>query len=64
MVISKISKVLFWLFRDSAGQDDYSRLRPLGYADADVFILCYSIADKDSYKNIDLKVGKNNSLII
>ena len=40
---------------DSAGQDDYSRLRPLGYADADVFLLCYSVSDKDSYKNVDLK---------
>ena len=42
---------------DSAGQDDYSRLRPLGYADADVFLLCYSVADRDSYKNVDLKVS-------
>ena len=42
---------------DSAGQDDYSRLRPLGYADADVFLLCYSVADRDSYKNVDLKVN-------
>ncbi|CDW77593.1 ras-related c3 botulinum toxin substrate 2 [Stylonychia lemnae] len=40
---------------DSAGQDDYSRLRPLGYADADVFLLCYSVADRDSYKNVDQK---------
>ena len=38
---------------DSAGQDDYSRLRPLGYADADVFLLCYSISDRDSFKNIE-----------
>ena len=40
---------------DSAGQDDYSRLRPLGYADADVFLLCYSINDRDSFKNIEQK---------
>ena len=39
--------------RDSAGQDDYSRLRPLGYTDADVFLLCYSIADRNTYSNID-----------
>ena len=42
--------------RDSAGQDDYSRLRPLGYADADVFLMCYSVADRDSFKNVDQKV--------
>ena len=38
---------------DSAGQDDYSRLRPLGYADADVFLLCYAVSDRDSFKNIE-----------
>ena len=45
-------KLQIW---DSAGQDDYSRLRPLGYADADVFLLCYSINDRDSFKNIEQK---------
>jgi GTPase SAR1 family protein len=41
--------------RDSAGQDDYycSRLRRLGYADADVFLLCYAVSDRDSFKNIE-----------
>ncbi len=50
------------MFRDSAGQDDYAKLRPLGYADADVFLLCYSIADKVTYKSVDLKVNKYNNL--
>ncbi len=40
---------------DSAGQDDCSKLLPLGYADADVFLLCYSIADRDSFKSIEKK---------
>lgn len=47
--------------RDSAGQDDYSRLRPLGYTDADVFLLCYSIADRNTYQNIDQKVHISNN---
>jgi GTPase SAR1 family protein len=47
--------------RDSAGQDDYAKLRPLGYADADVFLLCYSIADRVTYKSIDLKVSHFSS---
>jgi len=38
---------------DTAGQDDYSRLRPLGYKEASVFILCYSVADPSSLKSID-----------
>ena len=52
------------IFRDSAGQDDYNRLRPLGYADADVFLLCYSISDRDSYKNVEQRVLIYSSVIL
>mmetsp|Transcript_23346 Transcript_23346/g.22973 ORF Transcript_23346/g.22973 Transcript_23346/m.22973 type:complete len:206 (+) Transcript_23346:23-640(+) len=37
---------------DSAGQDDYQRLRPLGYANSDVFIICYAINDKVAFKSV------------
>ena len=47
------NKALTLQIWDSAGQDDYSRLRPLGYADADVFLLCYAFSDRDSFKNIE-----------
>ena len=47
------NKALTLQIWDSAGQDDYSRLRPLGYADADVFLLCYAVSDRDSFKNIE-----------
>ena len=45
-------KIQLW---DSAGQDDYSRLRPLGYMGADVFLLCYSVSDRESSKSVESK---------
>ncbi|XP_074642244.1 ras-like GTP-binding protein rhoA [Tubulanus polymorphus] len=37
---------------DTAGQDDYDRLRPLSYPETDVILLCYSIDSPDSLINI------------
>ncbi|XP_042039429.1 rac-like GTP-binding protein RAC13 [Salvia hispanica] len=37
---------------DTAGQEDYNRLRPLSYRGADVFLLAFSITSKASYENI------------
>nr|KJB29661.1 hypothetical protein B456_005G112500 [Gossypium raimondii] len=36
---------------DTAGQEDYNRLRPLSYRGADVFILAFSLISKASYEN-------------
>ena len=40
---------------DTAGQEDYDRLRPLSYPSTDVFLLCYSIASYSSYENVEGK---------
>ncbi|GAU45786.1 hypothetical protein TSUD_86890 [Trifolium subterraneum] len=40
---------------DTAGQEDYNRLRPLSYRGADVFLLCFSLISKASYENISKK---------
>jgi len=40
---------------DTAGQEDYDRLRPLSYADVHVILLCYSIDAPDSFQNITEK---------
>ncbi|KAJ3279961.1 GTP-binding protein Rho1 [Blyttiomyces sp. JEL0837] len=38
---------------DTAGQEDYNRLRPLSYSGADVIIVCYSIGAPDSLENVE-----------
>ena len=36
----------------TAGEEDYDRLRPLGYLGAHVFLICFSIASPYSFMNI------------
>lgn len=40
---------------DTAGQEDYDRLRPLSYPGTDIFLLCYSIDSRDSFLNVEEK---------
>merc|ERR1711884_142879 len=40
---------------DTAGQEDYDRLRPLSYPQTDVFLVCYSVVSNPSFKNVKLK---------
>lgn len=37
---------------DTAGQEDYDRLRPLSYSNASVFLLCFSVTNRISFENI------------
>lgn len=40
---------------DTAGQEDYDRLRPLSYHGADVFLLCFSVVSPNSWENVTSK---------
>ncbi|RKO89508.1 small GTPase superfamily, partial [Blyttiomyces helicus] len=40
---------------DSAGQEDYARLRPLSYCNTDAFLLCFDITSAESYENTETK---------
>eukprot|EP01029_Cantina_marsupialis_P029537 TRINITY_DN781813_c0_g1_i1.p1 TRINITY_DN781813_c0_g1~~TRINITY_DN781813_c0_g1_i1.p1 ORF type:complete len:198 (+),score=40.78 TRINITY_DN781813_c0_g1_i1:142-735(+) len=40
---------------DTAGQEDFDRLRPLSYGQTDVFLICFSMISKASYENITQK---------
>ena len=37
---------------DTAGQEDYDRLRPLSYAGTDVFLVCFSLHSPNSWSNV------------
>ncbi len=41
---------------DTAGQEDYDRLRPLSYPQTDVFIVAFSIVSQASFDNVQTKV--------
>jgi Rho family protein len=40
---------------DTAGQEDYERLRPLAYAQAHVILIAFSVSSPDSLANIGTK---------
>ncbi|GAM20922.1 hypothetical protein SAMD00019534_040970 [Acytostelium subglobosum LB1] len=52
MYENKPVNLVLW---DTAGQEDYDNLRPLSYPQTDVFLLCYSAVNRDSFDNIKYK---------
>lgn len=45
---------------DTAGQEDYDRLRPLSYPDSHVILICFAIDSPDSLDNVQEKVRSWN----
>jgi len=52
MVDGKVIILGLW---DTAGQEDYDRLRPLSYPQTDVFVICFSLVSPPSYENVRSK---------
>jgi small GTP-binding protein len=40
---------------DTAGQENFDRLRPLSYKDVDVYIVCFSVNDVNTFDNVGFK---------
>lgn len=53
MVDGKTISLGLW---DTAGQEDYDRLRPLSYPQTDVFLICFSLVSPPSFENVRTKV--------
>ncbi|KAK2880764.1 hypothetical protein Q8A67_018032 [Cirrhinus molitorella] len=51
-VESKVVSLNLW---DTAGQEEYDRLRTLSYPQTNVFIICFCVASPSSYENVKLK---------
>lgn len=43
------------ILSDTAGQEEFDKLRKLAYDKTDLFILCYSVDSLDSYENVYFK---------
>eukprot|EP01088_Endostelium_zonatum_P018035 TRINITY_DN5621_c3_g1_i1.p1 TRINITY_DN5621_c3_g1~~TRINITY_DN5621_c3_g1_i1.p1 ORF type:complete len:197 (-),score=50.92 TRINITY_DN5621_c3_g1_i1:2-592(-) len=52
MVDGQVVNLGLW---DTAGQEDYDRIRPLSYPQTDIFLLCFSITSPPSLDNIHNK---------
>ncbi|KAM4709034.1 rho-related GTP-binding protein RhoF [Discoglossus pictus] len=47
-------EVLLHLY-DTAGQEDYDRLRPLSYQDVNLVLICYDVTNPTSFDNVLIK---------
>ncbi|KAL0480275.1 Rac1 [Acrasis kona] len=52
MYKSRVISIGLW---DTAGQEDYDKLRPLSYPETDCFVLCYSVVNPTSLYNLEHK---------
>jgi len=52
MVDGKTVSLGLW---DTAGQEDYDRLRPLSYPSTDIFLICFSLVTPVSFNNVKSK---------
>lgn len=46
----KIIELALW---DTAGQEEYNRLRPLSYSEVDILMVCYAVNNRASLQNVE-----------
>lgn len=51
---NKVIELALW---DTAGQEDYDRLRPLSYPESNVLLICFAIDYPTSLANVEDKVS-------
>ncbi|KTG38466.1 hypothetical protein cypCar_00031540 [Cyprinus carpio] len=49
---------------DTAGQEDYDRLRPLSYQEVNLVVICYDVTNPTSFDNVTIKIQKQMNLEI
>lgn len=49
---SKVVELALW---DTAGQEEYDRLRPLSYPESDVVLICFAVDSQSSLANVQDK---------
>ncbi|XP_017948656.1 rho-related GTP-binding protein RhoF isoform X1 [Xenopus tropicalis] len=49
------NKDIFLHLYDTAGQEDYDRLRPLSYQDVNLVLICYDVTNPTSFDNVLIK---------
>eukprot|EP01006_Ploeotia_vitrea_P013137 TRINITY_DN34478_c0_g1_i1.p1 TRINITY_DN34478_c0_g1~~TRINITY_DN34478_c0_g1_i1.p1 ORF type:complete len:194 (+),score=1.75 TRINITY_DN34478_c0_g1_i1:70-651(+) len=52
MVDGKAISLGLW---DTAGQEDYDRLRPLSYPGTDIFLVCFAVSSPTTFENVSKK---------
>ncbi|XP_064235747.1 rho-related GTP-binding protein RhoF isoform X2 [Aotus nancymaae] len=48
---------------DTAGQEDYDRLRPLSYQNTHLVLICYDVMNPTSYDNVLIKVRPASGVV-
>ena len=60
-IANKLIDLSLW---DTAGQEEYDRLRPLSYQDSDVILICFSVDYPPSLYNVQDKVRRCCGLLL
>jgi len=55
LAINGVTKTIELGLWDTAGQEEYDRLRPLSYRNTDIFLVVFSVDSEASYSNVKTK---------